>query len=97
MFAIYYSMVDFFIHGVDLLGGYDYSMLLRRVSITSKTSRLFLSESLSILLESFVSLCLYPKLITSSKMSSAEHSRVFIMAISLSRRGKLFPLSTSDK
>ena len=22
MFAIYYSMVDFFIHGVDLLGGY---------------------------------------------------------------------------
>ena len=23
MFAIYYSMVDFFIHGVDLLGGYD--------------------------------------------------------------------------
>ena len=23
MFAIYYSMVDFFIHGVDLLGGYE--------------------------------------------------------------------------
>ena len=26
MFAIYYSMVDFFIHGVDLLGGYLFQM-----------------------------------------------------------------------
>ncbi len=40
---------------------------------------------------------LYPKSITSEKISSAEHSKAFMIATNLSNRAELLPRSMSDK